>query len=245
MKIGVIIVEDDQRDIQYLSSCLQSMPIVSWIQCARDVASAVCLIDSYKPDLVYLDVKLPDGMGFDVLEQCSYKSFSVVFTTSYEHYALKAIKFSAIDFLLKPFNYDEIFYSLEKAKSLSEPNSKILVNNLSGLSEQEKRIGISSSKGINYLKLGDIIRCEANGNYTIFVMKDGTQQVSSRPLKDYEDLLGEFSFLRIHKSYLINLNYVKSFIRNDGGFITMSDDLELPISKAKKDEFLERMKTIN
>lgn len=244
MKIGVVIVEDAQRDIDYLSSYLESNNIVDWIRSARDVASAVALIDTHEPNLVFLDVNLPDGTGFDVLEHCSFKDFSIIFSTSYEEYALKAIKFSAVDYLLKPYPYQEVSQALEKVKRLTEPNSKVLYKNLFGLSVHEKRIGINSTKDIKYLKLGDIVRCEANGNYTTFILTEGERQLSSKPIKEYEELLEEFHFLRVHKSHLINLNHVKSFVKNDGGFIIMSDELEIPISKNKKEDFLQRMKAI-
>lgn len=192
--------------------------------------------------MFFLDIELPDGLGFDVLERCDFKNFSVIFITAHEKYALRAIKFSAIDYLLKPYSYDDVFVAMGRYKSLTQPNSKMLLHNLLEKNIQEKRIGINSLNGINYIKLGEIVRCEAYGNYTFFNLQSGAQELASKPIKEYEELLEEFSFIRVHKSHLINLLYVKSYLKNEGGSVLLNDGTKVPISKNKKEEFLEKMK---
>lgn len=245
MKIGVLIVDDDKKNAEYLQSFVLSLEYVAWVRTTHCVHDAIHEIDEHKPNLIFLDVKLPDGFGFDVLDRCAFKEFSVIFITAHEKYALRAIKFSAIDYLLKPFSYDDVFGAMERYKSLAQPNSKMFLYNLKETVAQEKRIGINSLTSIIYIKLREVVRCEANGNYTFFNLQDGLQELSSKPIKEYEELLEEFSFARVHKSHLINLLHVKKYLKNDGGSVIMNDGSEVPISKTKKEDFLERMKTIN
>lgn len=242
MKIGVVIVDDDNKNLDYLRPFVSSMDYVSFLMESYSVEQAIKQINDNKPNLVFLDVELPDGLGFDVLEKCDFKDFSVIFITAHEKYALRAIKFSAIDYLLKPYGYDDVFGAMERYKSLVQPNSKILLDNLLEKNIQEKRIGINSLNGINYIKLGEIVRCEAQGNYTFFNLQSGVQELSSKPIKEYEELLEEFSFVRVHKSHLINLYHVKSYLKSEGGSVLLNDGSEVPISKNKKDEFLKKMK---
>ncbi len=244
MKIGVLIVDDDIKNAEYLKPFVQSLEQVSWVRTAHSVQEAIQEIEKNKPNLVFLDVELADGLGFDVLEHSEFKNFSVIFITAHEKYALRAIKFSAIDYLLKPFSYDDVFQAFERLKYFPEENSKVLMGNLNEKYSQEKRIGISSAQGIDYLKLKEVIRCEAHGNYTFFHLIDNEQKLSSKPIKEYDELLEEYYFVRIHKSHLINLYHVKSYMKNHGGRVITTDDSELPLSKTKKDDFLERMKTI-
>lgn len=245
MKIGVLIIDDDKKNAEYLQPFVLSLEHVAWVRTAHCVHDAIQEIDVHKPDLIFLDVELPDGLGFDILDKCAFKEFSIIFITAHEKYALRAIKFSAIDYLLKPFNYDDVFSAMERYRSLALPNTKVFLSNLKETVVQEKRLGLNSLTGINYIKLGEIVRCEANGNYTFFNLQCGLQELSSRPIKEYEELLEEFSFARVHKSHLINLLHVKSYLKNDGGSVIMNDGSEVPISKNKKEEFLDRMKTLN
>lgn len=242
MKIGILIIDDDKKSADYLEPFVLSLEQVAWVRTSDCVHDAIQAIDEYKPDLIFLDVELRDGLGFDVLDRSTFKEFSVVFITAHEKYALRAIKFCAIDYLLKPFNYDDVFSAIGRHKSLAQPNTKVFLSNLKETVVQEKRIGINSLTGIKYIKLGEIVRCEANGNYTFFNLQSGVQELSSKPIKEYEELLEEFSFVRVHKSHLINLFHVKSYIKNEGGSVLLNDGSEVPISKTKKEEFLEKMK---
>lgn len=242
MKISILIVDDDIKNTEYLKSFVLSLDQLSWVRTANSVQQAIHEIAEHQPNLVFLDIELPDGLGFDVLEKCDFKNFSVIFITAHEKYALRAIKFSAIDYLLKPYSYDDFWGSMERYNSLAQPNSKILLDNLLEKNIQEKRIGINSLNGINYIKLGEIVRCEAHGNYTFFNLQSGVQELASKPIKEYEVLLEEFSFFRVHKSHLINLLYVKSYLKSEGCSALLNDGTKVPISKNKKDEFLEKMK---
>jgi len=244
MKFGVLIVDDDIKNAEYLKPFVSALEQVSWVKTANCVQEAIEAIDAYNPNLIFLDVELQDGLGFDVLERCQFKNFSVIFITAHEKYALRAIKFSAIDYLLKPFSYDDVFQAFERLKSFPENNLKVLMENMNEQVFQEKRIGISSAQGVHYIKLKEVVRCEAHGNYTFFHLVGKKQELSSKPIKEYEEMLEEYSFVRIHKSHLINLFHVKSFMKNDGGSIIMTDDSEMPLSKTKKEDFLEKMKLI-
>jgi two-component system, LytTR family, response regulator len=245
MKLDVLIVDDDASMQDYVKSCLTTLGQVERISVAKTVQEGIAAIDAYRPNLVFLDVELPDGLGFDILENISHKAFSVIFITAHDKYAIDAIRVAAIDYLLKPFSHADILKSIYRLQNTNRNNFNVLVENLNQESLQENRIGISSGIEIHYIKINEILRCEANGNYTIFHLIDKKEKVSSKPIKEYEDLLKSYSFIRIHKTYLVNLFHIKSYIRTGGGIITMTDDSQMPISKSRKDYFIECFKKIS
>lgn len=211
---------------------------------ADSVASGIKIIKESKPDVVFLDIQLGDGTGFDILEQLGKIDFHVIFTTALDSYGIKAIKFSALDYLLKPIDTDELVDAVKKLdnfKAREDFNGGInfLLENIRNIQTTNKRIALNSADKIHMIYIHDIIRCESQGSYTIFHLKSKEQLVATRNLKEYEQLLEEYSFIRVHHSHLINFNYLKEFIKKDGGYAIMEDNTQVPVSFRKRNNLLD------
>lgn len=211
---------------------------------AESVDQGVDLIKSVRPDIVFLDIEMRSGTGFDLLQQLDNPDFEVIFTTAYEQYAMKAIKFSALDYLLKPIDITELKNAIKKAidkrqKENGNQNLLSLINNLR--TDKKPRISISTAEGIFYIEIDQIVRCEAKGAYTVFYLKNGTKITTSKNLKEYETLLSEHNFHRVHNSHIINIEEVHKYIKSDN-MVEMKDGSRVGISSQRKDSFLERMK---
>jgi len=244
----VIIVEDEARSREFLADILaEHCPTLQVVGMASNVAEAVAAIRDQRPDLVFLDIELQTGTGFDVLEQISGEQPSIIFTTAYDHYAIKAIRFSAVDYLLKPIDVDELKGAVARTRDLQQRSSNqqtldVLMHNLKQLRANENpTITLSVAEGIEFIPLREIIRLEAAGAYTNFLLKAGRKMMVSKNLKEYETMLGEHNFMRVHNSHIINLAEVKRFVKSDGGYAVMSDDAQVVISPKKKDDFVRMM----
>jgi two-component system LytT family response regulator len=220
---------------------------------AESVQSGVEAINLLQPQVIFLDIQLSDGTGFDLLEKLAEMngkiSSQVVFITAHEQYAIKAFRFSALDFLLKPVDPEElqkVIYKIKNvlAKSDNYAHIDLLLENIRRKVDNFKRIALSTSDGIHLFEISDIIRCESEDNYTKFFIKNNKPILISKTLKEYEDLLTEHGFERIHQSHLINLVYLKSYIKRDGGYVVMADNSNLPISQRKKERLQELLKTL-
>jgi two-component system LytT family response regulator len=214
---------------------------------ADSVATGTELLLQNQPQVVFLDIHLGDGSGFDLLEEVNKKgklNSQIVFITAHEQYAIKAFRFSALDFLLKPVDPDELEKVIGKIKNVLDKNDSVahidlLLENIRKKVDNFKRIALSNSDGIHLFEVSDIIRCESEDNYTKFYIKNNKPVLISKTLKEYEDLLTEHGFERIHQSHLINLSYLKSYIKKDGGYVIMADNSNLPISQRKKERLQE------
>ncbi|MET3539276.1 LytR/AlgR family response regulator transcription factor [Chryseobacterium limigenitum] len=247
--ISAVIIDDDTNLREGMKAMLNlyATEIVVLGE-AESVQSGIKLIKNLQPDIVFLDILMNDGTGFDILEQLNQKqgqnSPHIVFITAHEKFAIKAFRFSALDFLLKPVDPDELKNVIVKIKNLQNKNSnykhiELLLDNISKKTESFKKIALSTSEGIHLFEIKDIIRCESENNYTTFYVKGHRPVIISKTLKEYEELLGEHGFERIHQSHLINLNELKSYIRKDGGFVVMSDGSQLSVSQRKKERLQE------
>ena len=181
-----------------------------------------------------------------MLEKLELTDFEVVFTTAYEKYAIQAIKFSALDYLLKPFSMGDLseaihHYRQKQYKEQSARQLSALFYNLKDIQKDTKKIVLPTLNGLDVISLKQIIRCEANINYTTFFLTDGSKIIVSKTLKEFDALLDDYNFIRVHNSHLINLNHVKKYTRGEGGTVTMSDHAEVDVSRRKKDEFLKRL----
>jgi two-component system LytT family response regulator len=254
--ITAVIVDDEKRSRAFLKGHINTFcPEVKIAGEAESVSSAVKAIQEFNPDLVFLDIKMPDGTGFDVLEQLRKADvngtlkFKVIFTTAFDQYAIKAIKFSALDYLLKPIDPEELKTALKKitigqpAKSINE-NIDVLMNNVKSLSDSNKKIALNTSNKTYIYKIDEIIRCESSGSYTIFHIKNSEPILISKSLGETEELLKEHQFERIHKSHLINLNYLRTFIKSDGGFVEMENGDKIPVSNRKKEYLTQLLKSL-
>ncbi|MBN3582331.1 response regulator transcription factor [Algoriphagus aestuarii] len=245
--LQVIIVEDEFHSRETLKTFIKEYcPEVELLDTAANVEEAIEKINDKKPNLVFMDIELQTGTGFDVIQKVRHKDFHLIFTTAFEHYAIKAIKFSSIDYLLKPIDLEELLEAVQKAKDLiqSESRQNLLENLLSNFQApqpENRKICLSTSEGIEFIPTNHICYCEANGSYTDFHLKDNRKLVVSKNLKEYENLLSEMDFMRVHNSFLINLSEVKKFIKSEGGYIVMNNDKQVSISNSKREEFMKRM----
>ena len=245
--LRVIIVEDELRAREFLRDLLVAeCPQVQIAGIASNVTEAVTLINSLSPDLVFMDIELQTGTGFDVLEKIDATGMAVIFTTAYDHYAIKAIKFSAVDYLLKPIEIEELKSAVAKvAARLKTPGPQealqMLLKNLQNGHAGEQSITLPTSDGLEFIPLRQIIRIEASGSYTHFFLQEKKKIMVSRHLKEYELMLDEHGFFRIHNSHIVNLAEVKRLIKTDGGYAVMNDGSEIGISPKKKDEFMRRI----
>lgn len=244
--INAIIVDDELKSRESLKILLEEFcDNVTVKALCQDVAEAVQAIQQYKPDVVFLDIQLQRETGFDLLTRLGDFDFEVIFTTAYAEYAIKAFKFAAIDYLLKPIDIEELKRALSKVEKRMNDSIALrlqqLMQNLKNTSSENYKLALPTTDGLVFVKMQDILYCEASSNYTEITVMDGKKYIVSRTLKEYEDMLGEHSFYRIHNSYLINLNAIKKYVRGEGGYVIMANDKSLDVSKRKKEGFLARI----
>jgi two-component system LytT family response regulator len=238
--LKVIIVDDEKASRDTLAGLLKRYcQNVEVIAQAEGYAQGIEVISANEPDVVFLDIQMPDGSGFKLIEDLGEVKFEVIFTTAYDQYAIKAIKYSALDYLLKPVVPDDLVNAVKKAEQKKNAgqmnqNIKILLENLAQKNEPRK-IVLSTAEKMHIVEIDDIIRCESDDYYTRFYFKDGKTLLISKTLKENEELLGEKYFIRPHKSHLVNIKYIKGFLKNDGGYIVMSDGTKVPVSRRKRE----------
>lgn len=240
--IRTIIIDDEENNRLHLKRIIKDhFPQVNIVGEANGVESGLAAISRYNPEVVLLDIKMDDGNAFDLLRKVKTIAFKIIFVTAYEEYAMKAIKFSALDYLLKPVSADELKTAFLKAENQILTDLKLQLSTLhSNLqSTKNKTLALRTSEKIYLIGVNDIIRCEADRNYTYFFVSEQKKYIVSQPMKEFEEMLNECGFIRIHKSHLINISYIESFDKSDGGFIILKDKTELPVSRRKKNELLE------
>ncbi len=247
--INAVLIDDDDNLREGMKMMISLYaPEIQIVGEADSVKSGTELIEIIKPDIVFLDIMMNDGTGFDILENLNEKfrnvTSHIIFITAHEEFAIKAFRFSALDFLLKPVNPEELQSVLKKIKNVIHQNKDnknigLLLENIQKKSEGFKKIALSTSDGIHLFEIKNIIRCESEDNYTKFFIKNHKPVMISKTLKEYEELFKDQGFERIHQSHLINLNELKSYIRKEGGFVIMSDDSQLPVSQRKKERLQE------
>jgi len=251
MSIRAVIVEDEEASRitlrNYVEKYCEGIEIVGE---ADGVKAGVKTIKELKPDLVFLDVEMPYGNAFDLLEEFDQIFFEAIFVTAYSNYAIKAINYSASHYLLKPIDIDELVdattKAIEKIKGKvandTNINTKILLENVQITNSQLKKIVLPVLDGFEVVEVQDIIRCRANDNFTDFHLTDGKKKVICRTLKFYDEILSELGFVRVHKSHLINTQYVKAYKKGKGGYIEMKDGSTVDVSATKKQDFLNHFK---
>lgn len=243
--IKAIIIDDEKnsREViaEILKECFDEIKIVAQ---TGDVKSSIKEIKNHKPNLLFLDIDLPDGTGFDILKNVEYSNIKVIFITAHQEYAIEAIKFSAFDYILKPFNSGELIKTVQRV--LDEQTAKnntlrfeAILSNFGNSLPELKKIVLKTSDRIYLVNVKDIIRCEAENNYTNFHLSNGNKIMVSKTIKTYETLLAEHEFLRVHQSHLVNLNYIQHFDKPDGGLLVLSDNSTIPVSHQKKVQLLE------
>ncbi|MES2486982.1 MAG: LytTR family DNA-binding domain-containing protein [Bacteroidota bacterium] len=252
--ITALLIDDDSNLRQGMKALLAMYaPDIHILGEAENVKGGIAAIETHKPDVIFLDIQLGDGTGFDILEQLTQKqgrlTSHVVFITAHEEFAVKAFRFSALDYLLKPVDPEDLRKVVEKIKKVLSNNDNyahidLLLENIRKKVDKFKRIALSTSDGIHLFEVADIIRLESQDNYTKFYIKDNKPVLIAKTLKEYEEMLSEQGFERIHQSHLINLAYLKSYIKKDGGYAVMADNSHLPISQRKKDRMQELLRSL-
>jgi len=236
-----VLIDDEISNLENLRTLLQKYcPQVTIIATAQNVSDAVNTIEKYLPDLVFLDIQMGKQTGFDVLKLLPTRNFEVIFVTAYDQYGIQAIKFAALDYLLKPIDIEELMNAVNKAEHKSA--TQIQISQLDFLLQQLKKpetnmskIALQMQSEIRYVTLSEIIRCEADNTYTHFFISSGEKILVSKSLKEYADLLRPSGFLRTHQSHLVNPKYVKSWLKEDGGVLLLISGEKIPISKPNKD----------
>ena len=243
--MNAIIIDDEQKAIQILSSfLLEYCPQVNIIDTANSLETGLHSITSHQPDLIFLDIEMPGGSGFDLLKKLPHLNFEIIFVTSHEDYAIEAIKFCAIGYILKPIREVELLAAVNQASfkiSQKEENlrNKQLLQNLSNPLSQNNRIGIPTSRGLEFVETGAIIRCEGIQRYTKLILKDSKTILSSYNLGEFRKLLESYHFYSPHKSHLISLDHIIRYDKE--GTIEMSDGIIVPVARRRRQDFLEKM----
>ncbi|MBD81009.1 MAG: DNA-binding response regulator [Crocinitomicaceae bacterium] len=245
----VLIVDDERKIRKAIRSLIEySSPDVKVIAEANGVKNALEVLNKYHPDLIFLDVRLGDGSGFDLLKNMQSKSIKIVFVTAYDQYAIKAFKFNAIDYLLKPVSEQDLVRSIKRAKEQILFKEEILRSHQGLLDSISKtssdRMVIRTAEAIHVIQKADIIRCEADINYTLFYLIDGRKIVVSKTLKEFENELKNDGFIRIHRSHLVNINMIKSYRRSNQHKMLLTNGIELPVSVRRREQVLRRLSWI-
>lgn len=247
--IKTILVDDEPRGLASLQKLLQlNCPEVDVIACCNSAEESKDAITRLHPQLVFLDIAMPGKTGFDLLRDLEEIDFEIIFVTAHNNYMIQAFHFSAVDYLLKPVEDDLLMEAVKRAwvrinnKTGDGHIETLLYNLMQRNGTQKMKLCIPSLKGFQVVEIQDIIYCEASSNYTNFHFSNRPVLCASKPIHEYEELLGDCNFIRIHKSFMVNLEHVKEYIRGEGGSVVLSNNHEVEVSRRKKDMLMTRMK---
>lgn len=244
--IKAVIVDDEPYCCQALAKLLERYcPNVSVARICNSGEDALSAIRDENPQIVFLDIEMPGMNGFEMLERLPAINFELIFTTSYDQYAIKAIRFSALDYLLKPVDREELQRAVQKVvQRMHHPlpqQLEILLQRIHLPVSSNQKIALPSMEGLQMVDVGSIISCESDSNYTAFLLKNKQKIIVSRTLKEIEEMLEEYSFLRVHHSHLVNLHEVSKYIKGEGGYLIMSDGSSVDVSRSRKDTLLKKL----
>ncbi len=245
MKIPCLIIDDNKNIRSLIKSMLgPEFPQLDLTSEASNCSEAVKLCNQMQPSLVFLDIDLGDQSGFEFLELTSHKNFRLIFISAFDAFAIRAFKVNAVDYILKPFSKEELVNAVHKA--LDHPyytdmkdSIQLLVESING---ETNRLALPTSQGFEFFDIADLIRCESDRNYTVFFFKSFKPVTVSRNIKQYEEMLSKKGFVRVHASHIINIRELKAYHKGNGGFVILSDNTKIDISKSRKEEFLLRIK---
>lgn len=248
--IKAVIIDDEKNAREAIQQIIEKyFDEIQVIGFADDVKSGTNLILQLNPDLVLLDIKLPDGTGFDILNQFTKINFFTIFITAYNIHAIKAFKFSALDYLLKPIDIDDFKLAINKVvKAKEEQDTKkkleVFLENIENISKEVKKIVLKTSDSIHLVKVNEILRCQSEGNYTKFFFTSKNPVLVSKNIKEYYDILKDYQFFRPHQSHIVNINYIKRYHKLNGGSLIMQDDSSVPVSTRKRDDLMKIFESI-
>lgn len=244
-KIRTLIVDDEElarKNLEFLlNDYCEGIQVIGE---AGNVREAKKFLNSNKIDLLLLDIEMPNGSGFELLESIKDEiDFKIVFITAYHEYALKAFKYSAVDYLLKPINPEELQAAINKVKPGSDKDSpekiEALIENMGKRGEQLEKIALASMEGLQFVNLDEIMYCESQDNYTQFFLTDGRRIMVSKTIKFFEEMLDQAKFFRVHRSNIINLRYIDKYVKGEGGFVVLKQGARIPVSRRRKESFLQ------
>ena len=244
--IAAIIVDDERHSCDALKMLLaKCCPLVQVVATCYSGEEGIKKINETKPQLVFLDIEMPHMNGFQMLEQLPTINFEIIFTTSYDQYAITAFKFSALDYLLKPVDREELERAVQKvSKKINPPVSQqleILLQKINQPATAVQRIALPTMQGLEFVPVNSIISCSSSNNYTEFFLADKKRLLVSRTLKEIEDMLVDHSFLRVHNSHVVNLNAILRYIKGEGGYLVMTDDSKVDVSRSRKEMLMQRL----
>jgi two-component system LytT family response regulator len=242
-KIKAILIDDELNSLQNLQQKLEGFcPDVAVVAVTQKPEEGILLIRQHQPDVLFLDIEMPRMSGFRMLEELGEYDFDIIFTTAYNHYSIDAIRISAFDYLVKPIGIEDLQQAVERlSKSLNRQTKEkidILKKSLSDNRSQEDKIAISTSEGIEFIPIKNIIHVESKSNYSKIFLTNHKSIMVTKILKDFEEMLVPYNFYRVHNSHLINLNYIQKYVRSQGGHVQLQDGTLIDISRRKKEEFL-------
>jgi two-component system LytT family response regulator len=246
-KMRCVLIEDEPDNRQNLRLLIGAYcPQLEIVGEAGSVEEGLLLVRQLRPALIFLDVELQDGTGFDLLAGMPGLDAHVIFVTAYTHYAIKAIKFNAIDYLMKPIDIHELCQAVDKATRKTEAAENLLkirnlISNLGAADNSSKRIALASVDALKMVEVRNIIRLEGENNYTRFYFKADPPTLVSKTIKEYEVMLQDFDFFRVHQSHLVNMAYVASYVKGEGGYVVMTDGAQVVVSRHRKPELMERL----
>lgn len=243
--LNTLLIEDNADAAEKLQFLLHKYCTdkIQLLACASSGQEGIAAIETHKPDLVFLDIELGDMTAFEMLERIDPVDFQVIFTTAHDHYAIKAIRYSAVDYLQKPIGREELLAAIGRAEGnpariLREQVSQ-MARNAQPKTILPEKIALTTSDGLVFKKIRDIVRCESDRMYTIVIMADGEKLMVSKPMGQLEEILEGQEFFRVHMSHLINMHHIRQFVRADGGYVVMDDGATVSVARNRKDDFLE------
>jgi two-component system, LytTR family, response regulator len=242
--IKAVLIDDESNALEMLEWLLKTYcPMVQVAAMCNSAEEGITAIHKHQPDVVFLDIEMPRMNGFDMLEQFDHLFFDVVFTTAYNKFAIKAFRYSALNYLLKPVDPEDLQSTIkkieEKKSTVAKDQLNLLLENMKNMQNPVQRIALSTGDGLIFVNTADIMYCQAESNYTNVVLTNKNKVLVAKTLKDIDETLSGKDFFRVHNSFLININQIKKFVRGDGGYILMNDDTQITIARSKREEFFE------
>jgi two-component system LytT family response regulator len=242
MSLNAVLIDDEKNGIENLRQLLQTYcPSVTVLATAMNADEGRQIILQHQPDIVFLDIQMPGKTGFDLLQSLPHHHFEVIFVTAYDQYGIQAVKFAAVDYLLKPIDIAELERAVQRAADKTRLKKQNLqLENLLQLVKQQQhkeqhRIALPTLKETRFVFTRQIVRCESSNSYTSFVLEDGEKLLVSKPIFEYEEILKDYGFVRCHQSHLVNIQYVKSWVKEEGGYLLLENGQQVAVSKNKKD----------
>lgn len=241
--IRTVLVDDEKNSLIILQRLMEKhTPQIEIVATAQTVEEGIQVIDEHKPDLVFLDISMPDGDGFEVIDKTEYRDYSVIFSTAYDQYAIRAFEVAALHYILKPVKPEDLEEAVSRYNASKEDNmqEKLKIFN-EALIDMPSRLILPTSTGMHIIDINEIVRCESSNNYTTFFLTDGKKIVVSKSIQIYENMLSQTHFCRIHNKHIVNLKFVKKYVKGRGGHVELSDGSKVDVSDGRKKDFIDKL----